>query len=65
MPPAPGDLVEGVEAARPVLRPLWRRVRNSRSETHEVSDGDGRLMERKASWNGWTMDTLDVLTPVR
>ena len=45
--PAPGDLAEAVEAAgaRPVLRPLWRRVRNNRGETDEIFDGYGRLME--------------------
>ena len=45
--PAPGDLAEAVEAAgsRPVLRPLWRRVRNSRGETDELFDGYGRLTE--------------------
>ena len=45
--PAPGDLADAVETAgsRPVLRPLWRRVRNSRGETDEVFDGYGRLTE--------------------
>ncbi len=43
--PAPSDLAEAIEAAgsRPVLRPLWRRVRNSRGETDELFDGYGRL----------------------
>lgn len=42
---APEDL-DGVLAAagpRPVLRPLWRRDRNSRGEIDEMFDGYGRL----------------------
>lgn len=42
---APGDLTGAIALAGsvPVLRPLWRRVRNSRGEIDEVFDGYGRL----------------------
>ncbi len=45
MLPAPGELTAAVEAAAslPVLRPLWRRQRNTRGEVDEVFDGYGLL----------------------
>lgn len=48
--PAPGDLAVAAEAAgsRPVLRPLWRSVRNNRGEIDEVFDGYGRLTSEGA-----------------
>jgi hypothetical protein len=41
----PGELAEAVAVAHPlpVLRPLWRRHRNTRGETDEVFDGYGLL----------------------
>ncbi len=43
--PRPGELTAAVEAAGslPVLRPLWRRQRNTRGEVDEVFDGYGLL----------------------
>jgi hypothetical protein len=43
--PAPGQLNEAVAAvgSRPVLRPIWRRERNSRGETDELFAGYGLL----------------------
>lgn len=44
--PPPGQLSEAIAAVGPlpVLRPLWRRKRNTRGETDEVFDGYGLLM---------------------
>ena len=41
--PPPGELREAAAAAGslPVLRPLWRRRRNTRGEMDEVFDGYG------------------------
>lgn len=43
--PRPGDLTAALEAASslPVLRPLWRRQRNTRGEVDDVFDGYGLL----------------------
>ncbi len=43
--PRPGELTAAVEAAAflAVLRPLWRRQRNTRAEVDEVFDGYGQL----------------------
>ena len=43
--PRPGELTAAVEAASslPVLRPLWRRQRNTRGEVDNVFDGYGLL----------------------
>ncbi len=43
--PRPGELTAAVEAAAslPVLRPLWRRQRNTHGEVDEVFDGYGLL----------------------
>jgi len=44
--PGPGALTEAVAVAgpTPILRPLWRRHRNSRGEVDEVFDGYGVLV---------------------
>ncbi len=44
--PQPGGFDEAVAAAGslPVMRPIWRRQRNARSEIDEVFDGYGLLM---------------------
>ena len=45
--PQPGAFTEAVAAAGslPVLRPLWRRQRNTRGDIDEVFDGYGLLTE--------------------
>ena len=42
---SPGELGDAVQAAGslPVLRPLWRRARNTRGESFELFDGYGLL----------------------